>query len=138
MNFYDYLNEYSIKYGYAGRDVVGDIVPGAPSSIIWMYITDPKLGLIWSDVKGNVYKYDKKIAKIEDYGAHITHKNLMAAAYNKLGLVGDLRKDVDTITDNDLNPRGRIIMDKIYIYTGFDKKLNDKAIKAIYDYVPED
>ncbi len=114
------------------NDVVTDRNP-----IIWTYLKDPNVGLIWSDTKGNVYQFEKKIAKIDNYSVIMTHKNLLAAAHDKLGLKGNLRKNVDDIVDNNMNARGRVVGDTIYIYSGFDKKLENTAINAIYDYIPE-
>jgi len=134
MRFYNYLNEYKINTGYAGRDISSGLSP-----IIWVYLTKPRLGIIWSDVDGTVYHQDKKIAKIKNYSALMTHKNLMAAAYEKLGLTGNLRQNVDTIIDGgaDMNVRGRISNNIIYIYSGFNKKLQDEAIDQVYSFIPE-
>ena len=135
MKFYNYLlNEYEVEYGPAGRDVATSL------PIIWIFVnTFPKQGLIWCDTKGNVYQNDKKITKMNNYGFNSTHKNLVAAAHNPLGLTAnDLRANVDNIVDADMNPRGRIVGDTIYIYSGFNKNMSKKAIDAIYQYIPED
>jgi hypothetical protein len=134
MKFLNFLMEYKTEYGYAGRDVVTGTNP-----IIWMFLNKPSLGLIWSDTDGNVYHFDKRISKIDDYSPKATHKTLLSAAYEKLGLKGNLRQDVDDIVDNymDKNVRGRVVKDTIYLYSGFNKKLSDKAIQSVYDYIPE-
>jgi hypothetical protein len=132
MRFYAFLNEYRVEYGPAGRGVAKSL------PIIWIYInTFPKQGLIWCDTKGNVYQNDKKIAKMDNYGYNSTHKNLMAAAHDTLGFTGNLRDNVDNIVDADINPRGRIVGDTIYLYSSFDKNISKKAIEAIYEYIPD-
>jgi hypothetical protein len=134
MRFLTFLNEWRVETGYAGRDVAtGD------SPIIWIYLNKPALGLIWSNTKGDVYHFKQKIGKIDNYSPLMTHKNLLAAAYDKLGLKGDKRQIVDDIVDGnmDSNIRGRVVKDTIHLYSGFNKKLQDKAVEAIYDYIPE-
>jgi len=134
MRFYNFLNEWKISTGYAGRDISSD-----SPSIIWMFLKKPGLGLIWVNKDGTVYHFNKRIAKIDNYSSIMTHKNLLAAAYEKLGLKGNLRQNVDDIVDNnaDKNVRGRVSKDTIYIYSGFSKKLQDEAIDSIYDNIPE-
>lgn len=127
--------EWKVIKAYAGRDVVADINP-----VIWLVINKPNLGLIWTDARGNVYHFNRKIARIPNYSARTTHKNLLAAAHDKLGLTGNLRKNVDNIIDTyaDRNIRGRIVKHDIYVYSFQDEKLIDKAVQVIYDYIPEE
>ena len=135
MKFLNYLNEWKVQIGYAGRDVSLSITPR-----IWLYLTDPPLGLIWSDVKGVVYHGTKRVGNLHNPGPTMTHKNLFAAAYDSLGLKGDMRDNIDDIVDGmmEKNVRGRIIGDTIFVYSGYDKRLLKKAVDAIYDCIPEE
>jgi hypothetical protein len=139
MRFQKYLLEWTVKYGYAGRNTT------VSSPIIWMYLTKPNIGLIWSDTNGDVYHRSKKVNKIDGYGPNMTHKNLLVAAYNKikdLNLTGNMRNDIDTLADEYYlsNVRGRIAGQSIYVYDVSNenyKRLADKAVDEIYDYVQE-
>ena len=144
MKFLQYLNEWSVKFEYAGRGISNK------NPIIWMYITKPQAGLIWSDYNGEVYLNSKKIYKIKNYSNIMTHKYILGVVYNlidKLHLTTNLRNDVDTIVDmdSDVNVRGRISGSDIYIYSsgmmGAEektyKRICDKAVDSIYDYIPE-
>lgn len=137
MRFDDYILEWQVKYGYAGRDVAAGMSP-----IIWIYLTSPGVGLIWNDPQGNVYHLDKKVGKLGKTASIATHKSLLAAAWDKLGFAHptvNMRKSIDDIVDAQMekNVRGRIVGDIIYLYSGYDKKLLDRAVDAIYKWVPE-
>lgn len=147
MKFLHFLNEWIVKYEYAGRDVAGP----QKNLIIWMYLTNPSIGLLWVDSDGSVYLNKKKIDKISNASISlVTHKKIVAVVYNKLPelhLSDSWRNDVNTVVDSygDVNPRGRIVDNRIYVYSSGTmgaeektyKKLCDKAIDAIYNYVPE-
>ena len=133
------LNEWDIIKGSAGR-TVSDL-PG----IIWIYITNPRFGLLWADKDGSIYKDGTKITKVSPWDSRKdTHKKLVAKAYEKetkLHLTKDLRADVNTIVDHydTDNPRGRIVGEKIYVWNfsgsaAFSKKVNT-AIDDIYRYI---
>lgn len=156
MKFKDYLKsfivrnskeilfEWKVKYTYSGREIV---VPD--KTILWIYLTNPiTVGLIWTDLKGYIYNNKKRIGKmIKPDHPKASHKRQLAEIYEKIGLSkvlkGDKRQNIENIYEQ--NVRGRIIGDTIYVWDNpmvgindiIKKKLQDKAIDAIYKYIDE-
>lgn len=147
QNYLDvqYLTEWKVQKQYAGRSLAQ---PG--KTILWMYMTVPEFkGLLYTYPDGTTYLRDKKLGvtiKADDPKA--THKRQLADFYNQLGLNkhddGDKREFIEDMYEQ--NVRGRIIGDKIYVYSdsyiGIEgkkyAKMVDKAVDAIYDYIDED
>ena len=141
-----YLTEWKVSKGFSGRSLAR---PG--KTILWMYITEPELkGLIYTYPDGTTYLRDKKLGKtIKADDPKATHKRQLSDFFNKLGLdkyneKGDKRNFIEDMYEK--NVRGRIIGDKIYVYSNsyvgiegkkYDKMI-DKAIDNIYDYIDED
>ena len=139
-----YLTEWKVSKQYAGRSLAE---PG--KTILWMYITEPEFkGLIFTYPDGTTYLRDKKLGKtIKADDPKATHKRQLADFFNKLGLDeyadGDKRGFIENMYEK--NVRGRIIGDQIYVYSssyvGIEgkkyKRMIDRAIDAIYDYVEE-
>lgn len=152
MDYLKYLNKFFIcewneNEEYGGRKL---IVPH--KTILYYYMTQPiQAGLLYMMPDGGVYINGKHVTQSDrlpdEYSC--THKKLLALVYNKLGLTGDIRQNVEKLYDeyyND-NIRGRIIEDTIYIWNDagnldsleekrfeFKKK---KCIESIYRYIPE-
>ena len=136
----DFLIEYDIIKGSAGRTV------SAQSGFVWMYISNPRSGLLWADKNGVIYLDSRKLTKIDDWDSRKdTHKKLLAVVWDlvpKFQLSKNKRADVDKIVDtyDTDNPRGRIVGDVVYVYDypsgGKYTRMVDQAIDAIYDYIP--
>jgi len=139
-----YLTEWKVSKQYAGRSLAE---PG--KTILWMYITEPEFkSLIFTYPDGTTYLKDNKLGKtIKADDPKATHKRQLADFFNKLGLDeyadGDKRGFIENMYEK--NVRGRIIGDQIYVYSssyvGIEgkkyKRMIDRAIDAIYDYVEE-
>ena len=139
-----YLTEWKVQKQYAGRSLAE---PG--KTILWMYITEPEFqGLLYTYPDGITYLKDKKLGRtIKADDPKATHKRQLADFFTQLGLDkyadGDKRGFIEDMYEK--NVRGRIIGDKIYVYSdsyvGIEgkryKKMIDKAIDNIYDYVEE-
>lgn len=140
-----YLTEWKVHKQYAGRNLAE---PG--KTILWMYLTIPTFqGLIHTLPDGTTYLRDKKLGKtIKADHPKATHKRQLSDFFTQLGLDkyddGDKRGFIEDMYEQ--NVRGRIIGDKIYVYSSnyvgiegkkYDRMIN-KAIDSIYDYVKED
>lgn len=97
-------------------------------------------GLIWTTSDGTTYLNNKKITKIKYPINKMTHKKQLAELYDELDIEkhmdGEMRDNVERL--NEANPRGRIVDNTIYVYEFNNKKMIDKAIDAVYRYIPED
>lgn len=139
MRLKKYINEWRVEQQYAGRGLLKSTKLN--KAIVWYYMIFPSFkGLIWTTSDGTTYINDKKIKKINYPIEKMTHKKQLAELYNELkigdNMDGDLRSDVENL--NEANPRGRIVDNVIYVYEFEKKRLNDKAINAIYRYIPEE
>jgi hypothetical protein len=148
MKLYNFLLEWDIKWGYAGRGIIKNDSP-----IIFMNIFKPKpIGFIWAMPDGKIYNNDELILIDNTWNSYKnTHKTLLARLYLplKLQITGNLRDDVDIIHDNYqvFNPRGRISNGVLYIWPydtfGVDGnertfKMNaQKTIDLCYRYISE-
>ena len=140
-----YLKEWKVSKQYAGRSLAK-----RNQTILWMYITEPEFqGLVYTYPDGTTYLKDKKLGKtIKADDPKATHKRQLSDFFKQLNFdkyaKGDKRNFIEDIYEK--NVRGRIIGDKIYVYSsgyvGIEGKrygkMVDKAIDAIYDYVKED
>ena len=149
MRLDNYLNEWKIIKDYAGRGI-SNIYKGK-GIIIFYYLYEPIFkGLIWTKPNGDTYLNNKKMGIINYPNKDVSHKKQLADFYTELGfgkfMTGNMRDDVETM--NEMNVRGRIVGSEIHIYRyeqqgGIGEKrkyekLIDKAINAIYKYIPED
>lgn len=134
-----YLKEWKIERQYAGRGILKSTK--SDKIIVWYYMKSPSFkGLIWTTADGTTYLNDKKITKI-NYPIHkMTHKKQLAELYDELDIEkymdGEKRDNIERL--NEANPRGRIIDNTIYVYEFNNKRMIDKAIDAIYRYIPEE
>ena len=148
MRLIQYINEWKVVNDYAGRSIMMTNKGGV---IIWYYMIDPvSKGLIWTKPNGDTFLNNKKIGIINYPNEKVTHKRQLADFYTELGfgkfMSGDLRDNVESLCE--MNIRGRIIRDKIYVYRyeqqgGIGEKrkydkLADRAVNAIYKYIPEE
>jgi hypothetical protein len=142
-----YLTEWKVHKQYAGRSLAE---PG--KTILWMYVTIPEFkGLIYTYPDGSTFLNDKRLGRtIKADDPKATHKRQLADFFNKLGLDKHLDPDdnkrsfIEDIYEQ--NVRGRIIGNDVYVYSssyvGIEgkkyKKMVDKAIDYLYDYIDED
>lgn len=148
MRLFKYLKEWKTIRDYAGRGIL--VSPEAKHFVIWYYLVDPvEKGLIWTIHTGETFLNNKKLGKVSA-GKRITHKQVLAKFYKKLGfgelMSGNLRDDVENILE--MNPRGRLLGFENYVYdfymsgmnvdkTEYERRVNN-ALKACTKYIPDD
>jgi hypothetical protein len=144
MRLLKYLKEdWEYQAGYAGRGIIKSVF--SQDVIVWILLEVPsELGLLWTLPDGITYLNNKYIGKVNiGDTSKTTHKKVLASLYDELGYdeeQGDLRVNVESWYE--LNVRGRIIRNEIYIYDDVDsgnwKNRMRKAQSLIKRYIKSD